>query len=91
MIFRICTEAKNVKQILRLAGTYFQSGYTLFQGLGAWDGKEEKSLCIEIAVMSASDTLRVKSKVKHLARDIKRVNQQDAVLIEEIPSANLLI
>ena len=76
-MFRILTEDKNRAGILAILGRYVD-GYTLSESIGAWKGVQEKSLTIDLVDVP-------RETVEKLARVIKWENQQDAVLILEIP------
>ena len=78
-LYRICTEAKNVKRISEFAGNMFE-GCGIFQGKGYWKGKQESSLCIEVFT---GDDAGTKLAVIEFAKNIKAINKQEAVLIEE--------
>lgn len=88
MIIRICTEDKNHEQVRELCAKRFDA-FTIYHGLGAWKGVLEPSLTIEIAIIGAP--FGWQEAVVTLARDIKALNRQEAVLIEYIESANVLI
>jgi hypothetical protein len=75
-IFRIYTEEKNKRDIVRLAGQEFDS-FTLQPTLGYYKGKAEKSIVIEI--VGAREPA-----VRGLARRIKEMNGQKSVLIMKI-------
>lgn len=77
--FRIYTESRG--NLPKLAGAYFD-GFTLFRGLGFWEGNSEQSTVIEILADKAE-----RWKVDLLVKDILSWNQQDAVLVtsEDIP------
>ena len=77
-IYRICTEAKNPRTIAKLAGEMFK-GCSIWRGEGYWQGKSEASLMVE--VFSELDLLPT---VKAFARYIKKLNAQEAVLIQVI-------
>lgn len=73
--YRMYTQNKNIKMIKRVFEPHFDS-YTLFETKGVWNGKSEKSLCIEIiADENDLDTLQA------IGQDIKLHNNQEAVLI----------
>lgn len=96
MIIRICTENKQAERIRELCAKRFDA-FTIYYGMGAWKGKLESSLTIEIAVIGGDriDTVVQESlyrtKVKELCVLIKELNSQEAVLIEYVPSYNELI
>lgn len=84
MLYRICTEDKNRRQLTDLIDQHFD-GYTLYTVEGRWKGKPEDALVIELASHGAF------SRVKVLAEAIKELNQQESVLIEVIHSENIFV
>jgi hypothetical protein len=72
-IYRVYTEEKNKKAIVRLLGTQFES-FTVQPTLGYYRGRAEKSIVIEIVGASAQ-------KIKLLAERIRKMNGQQSVLI----------
>lgn len=85
MLFRIFTEYTNREGIERAANNYFE-GYTIFTGVGYWKGSKEKSLLLEVV-----DKPSKLEAVKSLAREIKRINSQEAVLIQSVQNQDLLV
>jgi hypothetical protein len=82
-VFRILTEEKNVDQVkATLIGLGLD--FTLFRGRGTWQGKEENSLAIEL------DNIP-RHRAEHTARIIKSMNNQEAVLLQEIPVISSLL
>jgi hypothetical protein len=75
-IFRIYTEEKNKRHIVRLAGKAFDN-FTLQPTLGYYNGKPEKSIVIEI--VGAREPA-----VKELALKIRKMNGQKSVLIMKL-------
>jgi hypothetical protein len=75
-IFRIYTEEKNKRDIVRLTGQEFES-FTLQPTLGYYRGKPEKSIVIEI--VGAREPA-----IRKLARRIKQMNGQKSILIMKI-------
>jgi hypothetical protein len=75
-IFRIYTEDKNKRDIVRLTGQEFES-FTLQPTLGYYRGKPEKSIVIEI--VGAREPA-----IRKLARRIKQMNGQKSILIMKI-------
>ena len=76
-MYRILTENKNVDQIketLRALGL----DYTIFFGEGAFHEQEEPSLVIELDNIPSS-------AATNAAILIREMNQQEAVLLQEIP------
>lgn len=82
MLYRICTEDKNRRQLTDLIDQHFD-GYTLYTVEGRWKGKPEDALIVEIA-----GDLADRGPVHILAHEIKGLNEQESVLIEEIECAN---
>lgn len=77
VMFRIATERKNVglvKELLCKRGLDF----TILFGEGGWRGSTENSMIIELSGVS-------RTSVQAMALVIKRVNQQEAVLLQEFP------
>lgn len=75
-IFRIYTEEKNKRDIVRLAGKAFDN-FTLQPTLGYYKGRPEKSIVIEI--VGARE-----AAVRELARRIRKMNGQKSVLIMKL-------
>jgi hypothetical protein len=80
-LYRIYTENKNLDGIKDIINRNFKE-YTLFYGVGVWQGIEEKSLVIEIV----GESLEIAVEVT--AGAIKIFNNQQAVLVtvQEIES-----
>lgn len=87
MLYRIVTEDKNRRHLTDCIDRHF-SGYRLYTTEGRWKGKREAALVIEIAELDGED---FHERVYVLARNIKALNGQEAVLIEAIASANVLV
>lgn len=76
-MFRIVTEDKNVEGIkATLLG--LDLDFTLFRGVGLWRGVEEPSLAVELDRIS-------REMAEIVARKIKTLNDQEAVLLQEFP------
>lgn len=75
MLYRLYTEDKNREGIEQIISKYFD-GFTLIPAIGYWKGNKEQSLIVEI--LSDKDVLPV---VEQIAEEIKRVNDQQSVLI----------
>ena len=84
-MFRICTENVNQDTIAKIVGKKF-SAFNLVAGTGFWKGQKENSLTIEII----GDEINVED-INEIAREIKNVNKQDAVLVQKIENSNWLI
>jgi hypothetical protein len=82
-VFRILTEDKNVK---RIKATLIGLGldFTLYRARGSWQGQEENSLAIEL------DNIP-RHRAEDAARIIKSMNNQEAVLLQEIPVVSQLL
>ena len=87
MLYRILTEDGKTfrNNALDIVSSNFQ-GFTVLSGQGYWNGKAENSLIIEI---SSSD--EIYNKVVKVAKQIKRVNHQEGVLIQRIIANDILI
>lgn len=79
-LYRICIENKNYAAILDRLDIDFPNGYTIINANGAWQGKREKSLIIEIVSSKPS----IESDVGKLAYWLKKHNGQDAVMLQVI-------
>lgn len=91
MIYRIYTENKNLDDIVRSASLRFPQGFTLFKGLGVWQGKVENSVCLEIVETDRNKVFDTELVVHSLAETIRAANGQDAVLVVSIPATATLI
>lgn len=76
-LYRVCTENKNYNAILNYLDEQFLNGYTIINANGAWQGKREKSLIIE--VVQKADT-----NIQHLVYWLKKYNEQEVVLVQII-------
>jgi|HubBroStandDraft_1064217.scaffolds.fasta_scaffold226508_2 hypothetical protein len=76
-MFRIVTEDKNVEGI-KAALVGLDLDFTLFRGVGTWRGTEEPSLAVELDRIS-------RETAESVARKIKTMNNQEAVLLQEFP------
>lgn len=79
MLYRLFTKRKNVKNLLQLVSEHF-GGFTVFETLGYWQGKKEKSLCVEIVSNEVDDVYHIHT----LCRQICGYNHQDCVLVQTI-------
>ena len=82
-MYRILTEEKNVEQV-KAALTRIGLDFTLYRARGSWHGKEENSLAIELDDIS-------RSLAESAARTIKTMNEQEAILLQEIPASSKVI
>jgi hypothetical protein len=83
MFYQILTEDTGRDNITRILDADFK-GYTIIPAVGRWEGIAEPSLCIGI------DTNQGDS-VHSDAEKIRLANNQQAVLIEEIPCESELL
>ena len=83
VLYRILTERKNVDQVKSLLGAYGLD-YTLFYGDGAWQCVPEDSMAIELANLP-------RALAESVSRAIKRLNGQEAILLQEIPLRNIFL
>ncbi len=86
MLYRIQTQNKRRKFIERLVSEHF-AGFSIYAQTGYWQGKREKSLCIEIV----SDSLATALKINKICKAICGYNKQDCVLVQTIPAETKLI
>ncbi len=78
-LYRIYTENRNKSLVALRASEYLLPGYTLIAGIGYWRGKPENSLILEYV----SSDGNAREKIRDLAREIKALNGQEAVMIIE--------
>jgi hypothetical protein len=72
-LYRIYTQWKD--NLGDLAVKYFPDGFTIYRGTGYWKGGREENATIEIALPEPNLSL-----VQDLAKEIKTVNHQEAIL-----------
>lgn len=87
MLYRIFTEDKNRLDVQMIVSDKFD-GFTMLYGEGFYKGKPEPTLVIEI------DTLNEKEeyyKVIDIANQIRQINQQESVLVQEISAVTFLL
>ena len=77
-MYRILTEDKNRDKVLAFVNQYFD-GYTWYAANGAWKGETESTLVIEIEGGWPE-------AIGEIAHEIKTVNKQQSVLVQEIHS-----
>jgi hypothetical protein len=82
-IYRILTERKSVDQVERwLVAHGFD--YTIFPGSGAWHGARENSMAIELAAAT-------KAEAAFAALSIKEMNEQESVILQELPVLTIFL
>lgn len=72
-IYRIYTEDKSRTKVVKILDKHLE-GYTLIEGVGAWKGERERSLIVEVIAKCDID-------VRLAAKEIKRINAQEAVFV----------
>ena len=87
MLYRLFTENKNYEQIKSLVCDLFD-GATFIKAEGIWQSVSEHSLIIEIDIEDGPDT---KPKIKTLCFQIKKLNSQDKILVQQIKIDSNLI
>lgn len=86
MLYRIITENRNQLDTEQLVSDHFKD-FTTYPAYGHWLRRRESSLIIEIS----TDVINAGYRIGVLAKLIKVQNQQDAVLVQEIPCKSSLI
>ena len=76
-MYRICTEDINREGIARILDAHVD-GYALFTGIGCWKGQHENSVSIDLIGAKRETVLAI-------AEQIKTANQQESVLVYELP------
>ena len=88
MLYRLFTENRNYDQLKSLVCHYFD-GATLITAEGIWQGNSEHSLIIEIECIYLCHN--VPERIERLCYDIKKLNQQDKILVQRIESDSQLV
>lgn len=85
MLARILTENKDYQDVLSIVNQFMPS-YTIIKADGVWHAVPEHSLIIEIDmdVMSKQD-------IESVAHKIKKLNKQQAVLVQYLQCESKLI
>jgi hypothetical protein len=78
-VYRMYTEDVNRPNILRVLDARFD-GYTIIPTIGAWRGKQENSLLIELFNTDKASVIEAASK-------IATMNNQEAVAVMELDAA----
>lgn len=87
MLYRLFTENKNYEDVKKLVCKHFD-GATIIRAEGIWQDESEHSLIIEIVVNSPVAFYR---QIETLCYAIKKLNQQDKILIQRIESDSKLV
>lgn len=85
MLYRLFTENQNYEQVKKLVSKHFV-GATLIKAEGIWQGESEHSLIIEIL---ADD--KCEQQIRQLCYAIKKLNQQDKILVQIIECDSKLV
>ena len=89
-MYRILTQRKNVEIIKKqILDPKFES-YGILNAEGCWKGQHEDAIVIEL-VDSDSWKDKFAEKVYEAAREIKELNEQEAVFVQLIESYDTLI
>jgi hypothetical protein len=83
ILYRIFTERKNLDGIEKILNQHFK-GYTHYKATGFWEGMKEPSIVIEIQGAS-------KKEVSAASKAIKKLNKQQAVLVQEFNLKGTLV
>jgi hypothetical protein len=75
-IYRIYTEDKNEREIIRLTSSLFES-FSVQPTTGYYRGKRGKSIVLEIVGVRAN-------QIEKLAQQVRRMNGQKSVLILKV-------
>ena len=75
-VYKLYTERRNLKWMCDMISEYFRE-FTVYKTLGHWQGKPEKSVCIEII----TDNSLAEHWLAVIRLKIEGYNQQDEVLI----------
>jgi hypothetical protein len=78
-MYRLITENKNFDAVLSLSGDC-----TAFSAIGVWHGVREQSLVIDLIG-------RTESEARAIGDRIARLNSQEAVILQNIPSTDLFL
>lgn len=85
-LYRLHTQNKRKKWICELVSQYF-AGFSVVEQTGYWNGKPEKSLCIEIVIgdnFQQFSTAAVSVHIKRICKAICGLNKQECVLVQKI-------
>lgn len=77
ILYRIYTENKNREQIEKIVSELFD-GFTVIESTGYWRGQREISLIIEIL---DTGLVNVAERIEFIAEKIKKINDQESVLV----------
>ena len=86
MLARILTENKNYQGVIKIVKKYF-NGATITKADGLWQGKIEHTLIIDVCMGSGISHIGVEK----LAYEIKKMNKQEAILVQYLQCESKLI
>lgn len=87
MLYRLFTQNQNYDEVKQLVCEAFD-GATIIKANGLWQGKTEHSLIIEIEVNSPVSFYR---RIEQLCYAIKKLNQQNKILVQIIDCNSRLV
>ncbi len=87
MLYRILTEDMNRDGIMEIIDRHF-TGYTLYQTRGIYEGKAEHAMVIEIDTGTGINPVGARNErdmmIKDIVEQIKKLNDQECVLVQKI-------
>lgn len=83
-MIRILTEDKKREVIYRILQSYAAESFTVTPAIGFWKGNEEKALAIDIVGASLETGVVI-------AQAIKKYNEQEIVLVLDIPTESRFV
>ena len=91
MLYRLFTENKNYEQVKKLVCKNFANA-TIIKTEGVWQDKSEHSLIIEIDYLAISnEPISLRDRIETLCFAIKKLNEQDKILVQRIESESKLV
>ncbi len=92
-MYRILTERKNVETIKSLILDPKFDSYTILDSVGSWRGQHEDSIVIEISPSEEWQiwTDEFRDDVYKAAKEIKELNEQEAVFVQFVQASGELI
>ena len=90
MLYRICTEDKNIDQLHALVSKSFD-GFTSYVATGYWKGVSEQARIIEIVAQGNKRQCGAFESIRALCYAIKELNSQECVLLQAIENQDYFI
>jgi hypothetical protein len=87
-MYRIFTENIDKQHIIDLCGNDFPKGFTIIEADGYYEGTQERSVIVEIL---ANQDEKIKKKINALALKIKKLNNQDTMLVQYVPNTHWFV